>query len=238
MVKIMLVEDDPMIQEFVTYNLEKDGYQVISVDDGRKALDMLQREKPDILILDLMLPGVDGFEICKTIRGDMKNASLPIIILSARDDLADKIVGLELGADDYITKPFSPRELLARIRARLREEKRSAVPKETSLTWGDLEIWPKSYLAAIDGEYISLTGKEFDLLHIFMKRPTQVFSREYLLQKVWGYTITGDTRTVDVHISNLRSKLKGAGQIIQSVRGVGYRLAIDPSKKVIKEVKS
>ena len=231
MVKIMLVEDDLMIQEFVTYNLEQEGYQVICVSDGKKALEIIQREKPDILILDVMLPGVDGFEICKTIRGDMKNASLPIIILSARDDVADKIVGLELGADDYLTKPFSPRELLARIRARLREEKRSATPKETSLTWGELEIWPESYLAAIKGEYINLTGKEFELLHIFMERPNQVFSREYLLQKVWGYNIAGDTRTVDVHISNLRNKLKGAGQIIQSVRGVGYRLAVNPSPR-------
>lgn len=230
MVKIMLVEDDPMIQEFVIYNLEREGYKVILVDDGKKALDMLKTEKPDILILDVMLPGLDGFEICKTIRGEMKNTNLPIIMLSARNDLADKIVGLELGADDYITKPFSPRELLARIRARLREEKRAASPKENSLTWGDLEIWPESYLAAVNGEYITLTGKEFELLHIFMKRPSQVFSREYLLQKVWGYSISGDTRTVDVHISNLRGKLKDVGQIIESVRGVGYRLAIDPPK--------
>lgn len=230
MVKIMLVEDDVMIQELVTFNLQREGYTVIIADEGNSALELLNKEKPDLVLLDVMLPELDGLEVCKIIRGNKETASLPIIMISARDEVADRVIGLELGADDYITKPFSPRELLARIKARLREEKRNAVPKPTSLTWGALEIWPESYMVTIKGEFVTLTGKEFELLHIFMKRPNQVFSREYLLQKVWGYTISGDTRTVDVHISNLRSKLKDVAPIIESVRGVGYRLAINPSK--------
>ncbi|MGE4272223.1 MAG: response regulator transcription factor [Desulfitobacterium sp.] len=230
MVKILLVEDDVMIQELVTFNLEREGYTVETVDEGKSALEFLKKEKPDLILLDVMLPELDGFEVCKAIRGNTETANLPIIMLSARDEIADKVVGLELGADDYITKPFSPRELLARIKARIREEKRNSVPEPVSLTWGDLEIWPESYLVTIRGEYVTLTGKEFELLHLFMKRPNQVFNREYLLQKVWGYTISGDTRTVDVHISNLRSKLKGVAPIIESVRGVGYRLAVSPTK--------
>ncbi|MEL1134553.1 response regulator transcription factor [Desulfitobacterium sp. THU1] len=230
MVKILLVEDDVMIQELVTFNLEREGYTVETVDEGKSALEFLKKEKPDLILLDVMLSELDGFEVCKAIRANTETANLPIIMLSARDEIADKVVGLELGADDYITKPFSPRELLARIKARMREEKRNSVPEPVSLTWGDLEIWPESYLVTIRGEYVTLTGKEFELLHLFMKRPNQVFNREYLLQKVWGYTISGDTRTVDVHISNLRSKLKGVTPIIESVRGVGYRLAVSPTK--------
>lgn len=225
MVKIMLIEDDVMIQELVSFNLQREGYSVIIADEGKSALELVNREKPDLVLLDVMLPELDGFEVCKIIRGNKEIANLPIIMLSARDEVADRVIGLELGADDYLIKPFSPRELLARIKARLREEKRNAVPQPNSLVWGDLEIWPESYTVAAKGEYVTLTGKEFELLHIFMKRPNQVFSREYLLQKVWGYTISGDTRTVDVHISNLRSKLKDVAPIIESVRGVGYRLA-------------
>lgn len=226
MTKILLIEDELLIQELVTFNMEHEGYTVKIAGDGKSGLEMVSTEMPDLILLDLMLPELDGYEVCKAIRGNKETAHLPIIMLSARDDVVDKVVGLELGADDYITKPFSPRELLARVKARLREDKRNnAPPKAASLVWGELEIWPENYLATLGGENIALTGKEFDLLHVFLTRPNQVFSREYLLQKVWGYHESGDTRTVDVHISNLRIKLKSMGPSIESVRGIGYRLA-------------
>ena len=226
MAKILLIEDEILIQELVTFNLEREGYIVKIAGDGKSGLEMVKTELPDLILLDVMLPELDGFEVCKAVRGNKETANLPIIMLSARDEVADKVIGLELGADDYITKPFSPRELVARVKARFREEKRNAAPpKPVSIVWGELEIWPESYLATISGESVSLTGKEFELLHIFLTRPNQVFSREYLLQKVWGYNASGDTRTVDVHISNLRNKLKSMGPIIESVRGIGYRFA-------------
>jgi two-component system alkaline phosphatase synthesis response regulator PhoP len=226
MTKILLVEDDLLIQELVTFNLEREGYTVKIAGDGKSGLEMVSSEMPDLILLDVMLPELDGFEVCKAIRANKDIANLPIIMLSARDEVADKVIGLELGADDYVIKPFSPRELAARVKARFREEKRNAAPpKPVSIVWGELEVWPESYLVTLDGENVALTGKEFELLHIFIARPNQVFSREYLLQKVWGYNASGDTRTVDVHISNLRSKLKSVGPVIESVRGIGYRFA-------------
>lgn len=231
MSKILLIEDDLLIQELVTFNLEREGYTMKIAGDGKCGLEMVGSEMPDLILLDVMLPELDGYEVCKAIRANKETTHLPIIMLSARDEVADKVIGLELGADDYITKPFSPRELVARVKARFREEKRnSAPPKSVSLVWRELEIWPESYLATLVGENIYLTGKEFDLLHIFLARPNQVFSREYLLQKVWGYQASGDTRTVDVHISNLRSKLKSMGPVIESVRGIGYRFVSNQTK--------
>lgn len=231
MTKILLIEDDLLIQELVTFNLEREGYTVKVAGNGKSGLERVSSEMPDLILLDVMLPELDGYEVCKAIRANKDTASLPIIMLSARDEVADKVIGLELGADDYVTKPFSPRELVARVKARFREEQRNASPpKAVSMVWGELKIWPENYLATLGGENISLTGKEFDLLHIFLTRPNQVFSREYLLQKVWGYQASGDTRTVDVHISNLRSKLKSMGPIIESVRGIGYRFASNQTK--------
>ncbi len=231
MSKILLIEDDLLIQELVTFNLEREGYVVKVAGDGKSGLERVSSEMPDLILLDVMLPEIDGYEVCKAIRANKETTNIPIIMLSARDEVADTVIGLELGADDYVTKPFSPRELVARVKARFREEKRNAAPpKPVSIVWGELEIWPENYLATLDGENIPLTGKEFDLLHIFLTRPNQVFSREYLLQKVWGYQASGDTRTVDVHISNLRSKLKTLGPIIESVRGIGYRFASSQMK--------
>jgi len=223
---ILLIEDEVMIQELVSYSLEREGYTVKIAGDGQSGLEMVESEKPDLIILDLMLPVLDGYEVCKAVRANKNTAHIPIIMLSARNEVADKVIGLELGADDYVAKPFSPRELIARVRARFREEKRfNKEERKPSISWGELEIWPESYLATLAGEMINLTAKEFELLHIFLTRPNQVFSREYLLQKVWGYNTSGDTRTVDVHISNLRNKLKSMGPIIESIRGVGYRFA-------------
>lgn len=231
MSKILLIEDDLLIQELVTFNLEREGYSVKVAGDGKSGLKMVSSEMPDLILLDVMLPEMGGYEVCKTVRSNKEIANLPIIMLSARNEVADTVIGLELGADDYVTKPFSPRELVARVKARFREEKRNAAPpKPVSIVWAGLEIWPENYLATLDGENIALTGKEFDLLHIFLARPNQVFSREYLLEKVWGYQASGDTRTVDVHISNLRSKLKTLGPIIESVRGIGYRFASSQTK--------
>lgn len=232
MAKILLIEDEQMIQELLTFNLTREGYDVKVAGDGKKGLEMVYSERPDLIILDVMLPILDGYEVCKTIRGNNESAKLPIIMLSARDEVTDKVIGLELGADDYVTKPFSTRELLARVKARFREGKRASGPeKSKSLQWDELEIWPDSYLATLAGENLNLTAKEFELLHIFLTRSNQVFSREYLMQKVWGYQSSGDTRTVDVHVSNLRSKLKSLGTVIESVRGIGYRFSSSqPSK--------
>lgn len=231
MPKILLIEDEKEIQELVSYNLSREGYDVKVAGDGRKGLEMVNAEHPDLVLLDVMLPELDGYEVCKAIRSNNETINLPIIMLSARDEVADKVIGLELGADDYVTKPFSPRELLARVKARFREGKRNTGPeKEKAIVWGELELWPESYIAKVAGENMNLTAKEFELLHIFLNRPNQVFSREYLMQKVWGYHTSGDTRTVDVHISNLRSKLKSLGPIIESVRGIGYRFASNQPK--------
>lgn len=225
MAKILLIEDEVTIQELVRFNLEKEGFTVMVAEDGEKGLEMVKREKPDLVLLDLMLPILNGYDVCKSIRADKETGTMPIIILSARDEIADKVIGLELGADDYMTKPFSPRELSARIRARLREEKRNKITPEGPLRWGSLEIWPESYLVTVGGQSLNLTAKEFELLHVFVANPNQVFSREYLTQKIWGYHSSADTRTIDVHVSNLRNKLKSLGPVIESVRGVGYRFA-------------
>ncbi|MDA8228256.1 MAG: response regulator transcription factor [Desulfitobacterium hafniense] len=222
MAKVLLIEDDVVIQELVTYNLKREGYDVEVAADGQSGLDKLVSIQPDIILLDLMLPVLDGFEVCKKVRADKKMGQVPIIILSARDEEVDKVIGLELGADDYVTKPFSPRELIARIKARLREDKRISQEVQKTICWGDLELSLFSHIVTIKEQPLNLTAKEFELLHLFLLRPSYVFSREYLLQKIWGYS-DGDTRTVDVHICNLRNKLKSLGSVIESVRGVGYR---------------
>ncbi|MHB8125550.1 MAG: response regulator transcription factor [Desulfitobacteriaceae bacterium] len=226
MIKILLIEDEVPIQELLRFNLEKEGYLVATACDGEQGLALVKSEKPDLIILDLMLPVLDGYEVCKILRAKKDTSSIPIIIMSARNDVVDKVIGLELGADDYMTKPFNPRELTARIKARLREGLRRNEIQYEPLKWGDLEIIPESYLVTIAGQPLSLTVKEFDLLALFVANPYQVFSREYLTQKIWGCLTNVDTRTIDVHVSNLRSKLKALGPIIDSVRGVGYRFVI------------
>ncbi|HBP65308.1 MAG TPA: DNA-binding response regulator [Desulfosporosinus sp.] len=225
MIKVLLIDDDVQIQELVRFNLEKDGVAVLTASNGEQGLDLAMREKPDLIILDLTLPVMDGYDLCKLLRAENDTADIPIIILSARDDVADKVVGLELGADDYITKPFSPRELSARIKARLREGQRRNDLSNGPLRWGTLEIVQESYIATIASKPLNLTVKEFELLVLFVVNPCQVFSREYLIQKVWGYLSSTDSRTLDVHISHLRNKLKPLGPVLDSVRGVGYLFA-------------
>lgn len=222
MIKVLLIEDDVLIQELVRCNLEKEGLDVLTASDGQQGLELARREKPDLIILDLTLPVLDGYDVCKILRAQKDTAIIPIIMLSARDDLADKVIGLELGADDYITKPFSPRELTARIKARIREGQRKNELSKGPLKWGTLEIVQESYIATIAAQPLNLTVKEFELLVLFVANPYQVFSREYLIQKVWGALSSADSRTLDVHISHLRSKLKSLGPVLDSVRGVGY----------------
>lgn len=221
MTKILIIEDDIQIQELVRYTLEEEKFAVTAAANGEQGLELAGKEKPDLILLDLGLPGIDGYDVCKLLRAQNNTAAIPIIILSARDNVADKVIGLELGADDYITKPFSPREFLARIKARLRQGQLKGEPA-VSLKWGSLEIRRESYVATLDSRPLNLTVKEFELLVLFVVSPNQVLSREYLSQKVWGCLANIDKRTVDIHISHLRHKLKTLGPVIESVRGVGY----------------
>jgi DNA-binding response OmpR family regulator len=221
--KILLIEDDVQIQELVRFNLEKEGFTVIPALDGEQGLDLAKGEQPNLILLDLTLPVIDGYDVCKRLRDQKDTAAIPIIILSVCDDVADKVIGLELGADDFMTKPFSHRELYARIKARLREgQRKNDLPNGGPLSWGDLEIVQESYIATIAAKPLNLTVKEFELLALFVANPYQVFSREYLIQKIWGSHANSGTRALDVHISHLRNKLKALGPVLDSVRGVGY----------------
>lgn len=220
---IFLVDDEQHIIDLVRLYLEREGFQVASATDGQVALEQLLARPPDLVVLDLMLPGLDGRELCRQLRA---RSDLPILMLTARDDDIDKIVGLELGADDYLTKPFNPRELVARIRAILRRSARlqQGQQEERALVIDNLRIEPEQHRVSLDGREVNLRKLEFDLLHTLARRPGMVFSRDQLLNLVWEYEIPGETRTVDVHIAHLRHKLAGMQAKIETVWGVGYRL--------------
>ena len=224
--KILVVEDDPNLLETLKYNLEKEGYVVLTAVDGEVALQSARRDKPDLIILDLMLPKLSGLEVCRAVRKEMATA---IIMLTARAEETDKIVGLEIGADDYMTKPFSLRELTARVRALLRRLKMVETPTaegDTLLTVADIEIDISRHLVSKKGKVLELTPKEFDLLVFLVKNKSLVFSRDQLLERVWGYEYAGDTRTVDVHVSWLRRKIEADPahpRHLLTVRGVGYK---------------
>jgi two-component system OmpR family response regulator len=223
MSKILIVEDDPNILESVKYNLQKDGYDTLMAVDGAQALEIARSGKPDLIILDIMLPQISGFEVCRILRKEM---AVLIIMLTARDTEIDKITGLDLGADDYVTKPFSMRELMSRVRALLRREQIHPLTSETNLISGDLEIDFSRHVVKKAGVSLILSPKEFDLLVFLVSNKGQVFGRDQLLEKVWGYDFAGDTRTVDVHISWLREKIENNSQDPKSlltVRGVGYK---------------
>lgn len=225
---ILVVDDEKNIRELVKFNLESRGFKVIEAADGEEALNLVKTMAPDLIILDLKLPKIDGLEVCRILKGDPSTKKLPIIMLTALGDEIDKIVGLEMGADDYITKPFSPRELVARVRAVMRRVGERDEPKELPATKLEgLVIDEQKYEAKLDSIKLDLTLKEFELLKVFAANPFNVFSREHLLEKVWGYDFAGDTRTVDVHVCNLRRKLEEADEknkyYIETVRGVGYR---------------
>ncbi len=223
--KILIVEDDPNLLEALRYNLRKEGYDVVTAADGAQALDIARKEKPNLIILDLMLPKISGFEVCRILRKEM---IVPILMLTAKAEETDKIVGLEIGADDYMTKPFSLRELLARVRAILRRAKMvETQPEEALLKVGDIEVDIARHKASKGATILELTPKEFDLLAFLARNRSFVFSRDQLLEKVWGYDFAGDTRTVDVHIRWLRQKIEmdpSNPKHLVTVRGTGYKL--------------
>jgi phosphate regulon transcriptional regulator PhoB len=222
--KILIVDDEKDIVKMLDYNLKKEGFRTVLAYDGEDAIDLANRDNPDLIILDLMLPGMDGLEVCKTLKKENKTAKIPIIMLTAKVQEADKIVGLELGADDYITKPFSPRELIARIKAVLRRIKEKDKPPEV-LKKGDLTIDYSKISVAIKGKPIELTSKEFELLKTLINAKGRVLSRDYLLDTIWGFdhAMEIQTRTVDVHIRTLRKKLKSEAKRIITVKNYGYR---------------
>jgi two-component system alkaline phosphatase synthesis response regulator PhoP len=220
---ILVVDDEAHIVELAALYLEREGFRVQPADDGEKALEMIARQPPALLVLDLMLPGVDGWEVCRRVRAGSAAPDLPIIMLTARDDDVDKIVGLELGADDYVTKPFNPRELVARVKAILRRTQRAARP-QAPIHVGDLTIDPARHEVTITGQPVELRPKEFDLLLTLAEHRGIVLSRDQLLNLVWGYDFYGETRTVDVHIANLRKKLTSPSLEIETVLGIGYKL--------------
>ena len=220
--RVLVVDDEPDLLELVRVNLAQAGYEVDTAQDGAAALERVGRAKPDLLVLDLMLPSIPGTEVCRRLRADPETASLPIIMLTARADEVDRVVGLELGADDYVTKPFSPRELTLRVAAVLRRRQPEAVPGR-SLRHETLRLDPERHRCFVEEEEVTLTAKEFALLHGLMQRPGRVMTRDQLLDEVWGSDITVTTRTIDTHLKRLREKLGAAGGLIETVRGVGYR---------------
>lgn len=218
---VLVVDDEPNIVDLARLYLEQDGFNVIVATDGEQALALIADESPDLVVLDLMLPKIDGWDVCRQVRAD---SDLPILMLTARDDDVDKIVGLELGADDYLTKPFNPRELVARIKAILRRASPKPRSASRTLQIGDMTIDTGAYEVTVGGQMISLRAKEFDLLLALAEHQGQVLSREQLLDLVWGFDFYGQTRTVDVHVANLRSKLESGTVSIETVWGVGYKL--------------
>ncbi|QQU26021.1 MtrAB system response regulator MtrA [Corynebacterium ulcerans] len=218
--KILVVDDDPAISEMLTIVLEAEGFNTVAVTDGALAVDTFNREEPDLVLLDLMLPGMNGIDICRLIR---QNSTVPIVMLTAKTDTVDVVLGLETGADDYITKPFKPKELIARLRARLRRT--DDAPTDV-IEISDLAIDVPGHVVSRGREIIQLTPLEFDLLLELASKPGQVFTREELLQKVWGYRNASDTRLVNVHVQRLRAKIEKDPenpQIVLTVRGVGYK---------------
>ena len=226
--KVLVVDDEQSIVTLLKYNIEQAGYQVIVAYDGVQALEKVNEEKPDLVVLDVMLPEKDGIEVCKTIRSD-KN-QVPILMLTARDDEFDRVLGLELGADDYMTKPFSPREVVARVKAILRrvgQVENKNLEEDEDIILGAIRIRPDFFEVYRNDELLELTPKEFELLLYLIERQGRVITREHMLNSVWNYEFAGDSRIVDVHISHLRDKLEEnpkQPQFIKTVRGLGYKL--------------
>ena len=224
---MLVVEDDSPIRTLLTDLLKDAGYSVAEAIDGFQALDHLREQRPDLIVLDLMLPGLGGLEVCRRLRSDRETAGVPIIMLTAKADEVDRVVGLELGADDYVVKPFSPKELVARARAVLRRTR--PVEGASVLSVGSLSLDVARHVVTLDGHALVLTPKEFDLLHALLESAGRVLSREHLLNHVWGYARADEieSRTVDVHIRRLRAKLGDVGHRIATVKSVGYRFETD-----------
>jgi len=225
--KILVVDDEKPIADILQYNLEKEGYEVVCAYDGDDAIELAETENPDLILLDIMLPGKDGNEVCREIR---KTKNMPIIMLTAKDSEIDKVLGLELGADDYVTKPFSNRELIARVKANLRRQQQvdeQSVETKKDIQISNLTIHPDAYSVSRDGEHIDLTHREFELFYYLARHIGQVMTREHLLETVWGYDYFGDVRTVDVTVRRLREKIEEDPSnplLIITRRGVGYYL--------------
>ena len=220
---ILVVDDEQNIVELVRLYLQKEGFRVIAAHTGSEALRLYKTDPPALIVLDLMLPEVDGWEVCRQIR---RESEVPIIMLTARSDDVDKIVGLELGADDYLAKPFNPRELIARVKAILRRAGPARLATATPLVHGNTVIAPARHEVTIAGRPVELRSKEYSLLLMFAQHLGLVLEREKLLNQVWGYEYFGDTRTVDVHVAHLRDRLAGSDLSIQTIRGVGYKLVL------------
>ena len=219
---ILLVDDEPSIVQLVRMYLERENFRVEAAGDGEAALEAIKRLTPQLVVLDVMLPRLDGLEVCRRLRAE--NNPVAIIMLTARDEDIDKILGLELGADDYLTKPFNPHELVARIKAILRRAERLNHPDALPIHLGDLSVDPVRREARLAGQTLELRTQEFELLFTLSGQPGRVFTREQLLQQAWGFDFYGQTRTVDVHIAHLRKKLSGSSITIETVTGIGYKL--------------
>lgn len=226
--KVLVVDDDPSIRQLLQIALQVEGYEVITAEDGKKALEITENQVLDLVILDLMLPVIDGWQVCRRIREDR---DMPIIMLTAKDEEVDTVLGLKIGADDYVTKPFSPRELVARIEAVLRRTNRSSGGPKNFIDYPGFTVDLMKREVTVNGETIEMSPKEFEIIWEMAQRPGQVYSRETLLDKIWGYDYFGTSRTVDVHIKRLRAKLEqvqGNYSYIQTVWGVGYKFEVIP----------
>lgn len=223
--RVLVVDDEANLRDLCSMYLQRDGFIVETSGDGMEALERLLSDPPSLVVLDLMLPGIDGFEICRRIRAE---SDLPILMLTARSDDVDKIVGLELGADDYLTKPFNPRELVARVRAILRRAGTRESRTDDPITVGDVVVDPARYEVHVAGQPVQLRVKEFDLLRVFAEHAGFLMSRQQLLELVWGYDFLGETRTVDVHVAHLRKRLAESATVrIETITGAGYKLVAD-----------
>jgi two-component system phosphate regulon response regulator PhoB len=225
MERVLIVDDDPDIVRLVSYNLVQSGFEPVHATTGREALEIVQRQAPDLVILDLMLPDVDGIEVCRTLRS--QDVHLPIVMLTARSEEIDRVVGFELGADDYVMKPFSPRELVLRVKSILR---RSRTERTEMLRAGRIRLYPERRQCFVENESVALTVKEFDLLFELIRARGNVLTRDTLMDRVWGYHGDATSRTLDTHIRRLREKLGESGSLIETVRGIGYRIASPPEK--------
>lgn len=222
--RILIVDDEMHIRELIAYNLKTMGYEIVEAENGEEALEIFEKEEPDLILLDIMMPGIDGLEVLRQIRQTHNQWQLPVIFITAKGEEIDKVVGLELGADDYLVKPFGVHELQARVKTvlrRLDSIKKAEPQKEDIIIADDLTINKTRHEVIKEEEVIVLTHKEFQLLYRLAKKPGRVYEREFLLETIWGYQFLGETRTIDVHIRNLRKKLKG--DYIRTVRGVGYK---------------
>lgn len=221
--KILIVDDEEDILKLVDFNLSKEGYSTITATSGEQAVTLARRESPGLIVLDLMLPGVDGLDVCRLLKMDPSTRNIPIVILTAKGEDADIVTGLELGADDYITKPFSPRVLIARVKAALRRTRTAPLGESDVITYDELVIDPGRYIVTVNGEPLDLTYTEFRILHCLARRPGWVFTRYQIVENARGEDSEVTDRSVDVHIVSLRRKLGSAGRYIDTVRGVGYK---------------